>query len=248
MAVPAHDERDFEFAKQFGLPIRTVVRPPDEWLKKTGSTLDNLTEAYTEEGVAVNSGPFDGLPTAEFKKKITAWLEERGLGAGKVNYKLRDWLFSRQRYWGEPFPILHEMDADGKPTGVVEPLSPDELPLRLPELEDFKPSGRPEPPLGKATDWLNVTRNGKRYRRETNTMPQWAGSCWYYLRYIDPNNDKAFCDPQKEKILDAGGPVRRRRRARGAAPALLALLAQGAVRPRPRPQRRSRSRSWSTRA
>ena len=141
MAVPAHDERDFEFAKQFGLPIRTVVRPPDEWLKKTGSTLDNLTEAYTEEGVAVNSGPFDGLPTAEFKKKITAWLEERGLGTRKVNYKLRDWLFSRQRYWGEPFPILHEIDADGKPTGVVEPLSPEELPLRLPELEDLQADG-----------------------------------------------------------------------------------------------------------
>ena len=199
MAVPAHDERDFEFAKQFNLPIRAVVRPTDEWLKKTGSTLDSLTEAYTEEGVAIHSGPFDGLPTAEFKRKITAWLAERGLGAGKVNYKLRDWLFSRQRYWGEPFPILHEIDADGNPTGVVEPLSPEELPLRLPDLEDFKPSGRPEPPLGKAADWLYVTRNGKRYRRETNTMPQWAGSCWYYLRYIDPNNDKAFCDPQKEK-------------------------------------------------
>ena len=199
MAVPAHDERDFEFAKQFNLPIRAVVRPTDEWLKKTGSTLDSLTEAYTEEGVAIHSGPFDGLPTAEFKRKITAWLAERGLGAGKVNYKLRDWLFSRQRYWGEPFPILHEIDADGNPTGVVEPLSPEELPLRLPDLEDFKPSGRPEPPLGKAADWLYVTRNGKHYRRETNTMPQWAGSCWYYLRYIDPNNDKAFCDPQKEK-------------------------------------------------
>ena len=200
MAVPAHDERDFEFAKQFKLSIQAVVRPKDEWLKKTGSTLDHLTEAYTEEGVAVHSGDFDGLQTAEFKKKITAWLEERGLGQRKVNYKLRDWLFSRQRYWGEPFPILHEIDADGKPTGMVEPLSPEELPLRLPDLEDFKPSGRPEPPLGKGpADWLYVTRNGKRYRRETNTMPQWAGSCWYYLRYIDPNNDRAFCDPQKEK-------------------------------------------------
>jgi leucyl-tRNA synthetase len=121
-----------------------------------------------------------------------------------VNYKLRDWLFSRQRYWGEPFPLLHEIDAAGKPTGVVEPLSPEELPLRLPDLEDYKPSGRPEPPLGKATDWLYVTRNGKRYRRETNTMPQWAGSCWYYLRYLDPHNDNAFCDPQKEKY---GMPV-----------------------------------------
>ena len=204
MAVPAHDERDFEFAKQFHLPIKTVVRLPEEWLKKTGSTLNALTEPYTEEGVAVNSGQFDGLPTPEFKKRITAWLSESGLGAGKVNYKLRDWLFSRQRYWGEPFPLLHEIDADGKPTGVVEPLSPEELPLRLPDLEDYKPSGRPEPPLGKATDWLYVTRNGKRYRRETNSMPQWAGSCWYYLRYLDPHNDKAFCDPQKEKC---GMPV-----------------------------------------
>jgi leucyl-tRNA synthetase len=199
MAVPGHDERDFEFAKQFGLPIVTVVRPPDEWLKRTGSTLDDLTEAYVDEGVAVNSGPFDGLPTAEFKQKITAWLEDRGLGQMKVNYKLRDWLFSRQRYWGEPFPLLHEVDAAGDPTGVVEPLSPDELPLSLPEMEDYKPSGRPEPPLGKATDWVNVTRHGKRYKRETNTMPQWAGSCWYYIRYLDPENDKAFCAPDKAK-------------------------------------------------
>jgi leucyl-tRNA synthetase len=199
MAVPAHDERDFEFAKQFGLPIPTVVRPPDEWLKKTGSTLDKLTEAYIDEGVALNSGSFDGLTTAEFKQKISAWLEERGLGQKKVNYKLRDWLFSRQRYWGEPFPILHEVDEDGHPTGVVEALSPDELPLCLPELEDYKPSGRPEPPLGKATDWVNVTKNGKRYMRETNTMPQWAGSCWYYLRFLDSENNKAFCDPAKAK-------------------------------------------------
>lgn len=199
MAVPAHDERDFEFATQFKLPILTVVRPPDEWLKKTGSTLDKLTEAYTENGTAVNSGEFDGLQTPEFKQTITTWLEKRGQGQKKVNYKLRDWLFSRQRYWGEPFPILHELDAKGQPTGAIEPLTLDELPLRLPDLEDFKPSGKPEPPLGKATDWLYVTRNGKRYRRETNTMPQWAGSCWYYLRYIDPENDKVFCDPAKEK-------------------------------------------------
>jgi leucyl-tRNA synthetase len=199
MAVPGHDERDFEFAKQFGLPIVTVVRPPDDWLNKTGSTLYDLTEAYVGEGIALNSGPFNGLPTAEFKKKITAWLEERGLGQKKVNYKLRDWLFSRQRYWGEPFPLLHEVDASGNPTGAVEPLPPDELPLRLPEMEDYKPSGRPEPPLGKATDWVNVTRHGKRYKRETNTMPQWAGSCWYYIRYLDPKNDKAFCSPDKAK-------------------------------------------------
>jgi leucyl-tRNA synthetase len=197
MAVPAHDERDFEFAKTFSLPIRTVVTPSAEWLAKTKSTPDELTEAYTDDGLACNSGEFSGLTTPEFKSRIIAWLESQGKGVRKVNYKLRDWLFSRQRYWGEPFPILHELDEAGQPTGRMEPLSPQELPLRLPELEDFKPSGKPEPPLEKAHDWLYVTRNGKRYKRETNTMPQWAGSCWYYLRYIDAQNDQAFCDPQK---------------------------------------------------
>ncbi|MCS6852180.1 MAG: leucine--tRNA ligase [Gemmataceae bacterium] len=199
MAVPAHDERDFEFARQFGLPIRTVVRPPDDWLAQTGSTLDQLTEAYCGDGVAVDSGPFTGLPTAEFKKQITAWLEERGLGQRKINYKLRDWLFSRQRYWGEPFPILHELDEHGQRTGLMRPLTLADLPLTLPEMEDFKPTGKPEPPLSKAVDWVNVTLDGKRYQRETNTMPQWAGSCWYYLRYLDPHNDQAFVDPAKER-------------------------------------------------
>ncbi len=199
MAVPAHDERDFEFARQFDLPIRTVVRPPEEWLKETGSTLDNLKEPYVGDGLAIHSGSFDGLPTPEFKQRITAWLAGRGLGERKVNYKLRDWLFSRQRYWGEPFPILHELDEQGRPTGVLEPLRPDELPLRLPDLADYKPTGKPEPPLEKAGDWLYLTRNGRRYKRETNTMPQWAGSCWYYLRFIDPHNDRAFCDPDKAR-------------------------------------------------
>jgi leucyl-tRNA synthetase len=199
MAVPAHDERDFEFARQFNLPIRTVVRPPEKWLKETCSTIENLTEAYVEDGVACNSGPFDGLKTPEFKQKIIAWLEEKALGTRKINYKLRDWLFSRQRYWGEPFPILHELDDKGQPTGQIEPLSLEELPLRLPELADYKPSGKPEPPLGKATDWVYVTRGGKRYKRETNTMPQWAGSCWYYIRFVDPRNPSAFCDPEKAK-------------------------------------------------
>jgi leucyl-tRNA synthetase len=199
MAVPAHDERDFEFARQFGLPIRTVVEPPEEWLCATHSTLDDLQEAYVGDGKAVNSGAFNGLPTPEFKQQIIAWLEKRDPGTRKVNYKLRDWLFSRQRYWGEPFPILHEVDAHGKPTGLVEPLSVDELPLLLPELEDYKPSGRPEPPLEKASDWVWVTRGGQRYKRETNTMPQWAGSCWYYLRYLDPHNDKSFCGPALER-------------------------------------------------
>jgi leucyl-tRNA synthetase len=201
MAVPAHDERDFEFAKTFSLPIITVVKPNEAWLKKTGSTLENLTEAYTDEGDAVNSGEFTGLTTAEFKQKITAWLEQTGKGQGKINYKLRDWLFSRQRYWGEPFPILHEVDGAGNPTGNRRTVPVSELPLLLPEVEDYKPSstGKPEPPLGKVADWVNVNIDGKHYRRETNTMPQWAGSCWYYLRYIDSKNESAFCDPHKEK-------------------------------------------------
>jgi leucyl-tRNA synthetase len=205
MAVPAHDLRDWEFAHAFGLPIRQVVQPPAGYKpskEEAALTVRHDGEKrfpFTGEGTAVNSGQFTGLPTTEFKKKITAWLEERGLGEPKVNYKLRDWLFSRQRYWGEPFPVLHEVDATGKPTGAVEPLSVEELPLRLPDLEDFRPSGRPEPPLEKAGTWLWVTRHGKRYKRETNTMPQWAGSCWYYLRYLDPRNDRAFCDPAKEK-------------------------------------------------
>lgn len=194
MAVPGQDERDWEFAEVFGLPIVRTVQPPANWEGK----------AYLGEGPAINSAFLNGLNIADAKRKIIDWLEAKGLGARKINYKLRDWLFSRQRYWGEPFPILHEVDEQGNPTGVIEPLRADELPLTLPDLEDFKPSGKPEPPLGKATAWVNVTRDGKRYRRETNTMPQWAGSCWYYLRYLDPKNDKAFCDPAKER---AGLPV-----------------------------------------
>src|SRR5579884_4287206 len=189
MAVPGQDERDWEFAEVFGLPIIRTVQPPEGWEGK----------AYLGEGPAINSGFLNGLGIAEAKRKIIDWLEERGQGQRKINYKLRDWLFSRQRYWGEPFPILHEIDDKGNPTGVVESLSLDELPLRLPELEDYKPSGKAEPPLSKAKDWLYVMRNGKRYKRETNTMPQWAGSCWYYLRYIDPANQKLLCDPQKEQ-------------------------------------------------
>jgi leucyl-tRNA synthetase len=192
MAVPAHDERDYEFATQYGLPIRVVVRPADGSVPPDG-------EAFTGEGVAVCSGEFDGLPTAEFKKAITARLESQGVGRRHINYKLRDWLFSRQRYWGEPFPLLHELDAAGEPTGVIRPVDDADLPLTLPALEDFKPSGRPEPPLGKATEWANVTIGGKHYRRELNTMPQWAGSCWYYLRYIDPHNTKQLVDPAKAR-------------------------------------------------
>jgi leucyl-tRNA synthetase len=205
MAVPAHDLRDWEFARAFGLPIVEVVRPPADWKPSKDEVALAFEEGgrkrvpFAGEGTAVNSGEFDGQQTTEFKAKITAWLEERGQGQKKVNYKLRDWLFSRQRYWGEPFPVMHELGPDGEPTGRVEPLTVADLPLELPQMEDYRPSGRPEPPLGKATDWVEVTRNGKRYRRETNTMPQWAGSCWYYVRYLDPQNTNAFCDPEKAR-------------------------------------------------
>jgi leucyl-tRNA synthetase len=189
MAVPGQDERDWEFAEVFGLPIIRTVQPPEGW--------EGM--AYLGDGPAINSRFLDGLYVADAKRKMIEWLEEKGLGVRKVNYKLRDWLFSRQRYWGEPFPILHEVDAKGQPAGVMRPLDVAELPLTLPEMEDYKPSGKPEPPLEKAGDWLWVERDGKRYKRETNTMPQWAGSCWYYLRYIDPQNDQTFCDPVKER-------------------------------------------------
>lgn len=193
MAVPGHDERDFAFAKEFGLPIVTVVRPPDEWLAKTGSTVSDLKEPFCEEGIAINSGRLNGLSTAEAKRDVIVTLEGRGVGHRRVNYKLRDWLFSRQRYWGEPFPVLH---GEG---GELVALSPSDLPLVPPDLEDFKPTGTPEGPLSKATDWVNVSVGGKSFKRETNTMPQWAGSCWYFLRYIDPTNTEAFADPAKLK-------------------------------------------------
>jgi leucyl-tRNA synthetase len=197
MAVPAHDERDFEFAKQFDLPIITVVTPNEKWLKETGSTLNDLKKAYTDDGVAMNSGMLDGLDTEAAKAKIIDWLEEHHTGTRRINYKLRDWLFSRQRYWGEPFPILHEVDANGNRTGAKRTVPLGELPVTLPEMEDFKPTGSPDGPLAKATDWLTVKLDGKTYRRETNTMPQWAGSCWYYLRYIDAKNPQAFADAGK---------------------------------------------------
>jgi leucyl-tRNA synthetase len=193
MAVPGHDERDFAFAKEFGLPVVTVVRPPDEWLAKTGSTVSDLKEPYCEEGIAINSGRLDGLVTAEAKRAIAVTLESSGLGHRRVNYKLRDWLFSRQRYWGEPFPVLH---GEG---GELVTLPPSGLPLIPPDLEDFKPTGTPDGPLSKATDWVHVAVGGKEYKRETNTMPQWAGSCWYFLRYIDPQNAAEFADPAKLK-------------------------------------------------
>lgn len=191
MSVPAHDERDFEFAKKFDLPIIQVVRPDDPELAKEAAA-ERL--CFSGDGTAINSGQFDGLSTPEFKKKITMWLQEQGLGQKAVNYKLRDWLFSRQRYWGEPFPILH---AEG---GRVFAMDESELPLGLPEMADYKPTDTGAPPLAKATDWVNVTLpDGSKARRETNTMPQWAGSCWYYLRYTDPKNDNVAFDPEKEK-------------------------------------------------
>jgi len=183
MAVPAHDERDWEFATKFKLPIVEVVKPPEP-----------CEGCFVGDGTAINSGEFTGLPTAEFKVKITKWLEEKGLGKAAVNYKLRDWLFSRQRYWGEPFPIVHLEN------GQAVALPEDQLPLVLPEVADYKPTGTGEPPLAKATDWLDVTLpDGRRGKRETNTMPQWAGSCWYFLRYLDPDNPDAAFAEAKEK-------------------------------------------------
>ena len=189
MAVPGHDERDFEFAQAFDLPIVRVVASS----AGTGGCSARRRPSPSP-GVAVNSRndaiTLDGLPTAEAKVAITAWLEKRGLGKKTINYKLRDWLFSRQRYWGEPFPVV--LDENDRTHAVAE----SELPVRLPELEDFKPTGKPEPRLSKAKEWV---RYSEKYRRETNTMPQWAGSCWYYLRYIDPHNDKLPWDPEKER-------------------------------------------------
>jgi len=230
MAVPAHDTRDFEFAKQFDLPIKAVVEPSNEWSSSgyPAQELARMFEEFRQEvrggqrvfagdvetvpingwflripgrGIAINSGPYDGLSTAEFKQKIAEDLATGGIGRAAVNYKLRDWLFSRQHFWGEPFPILHELDAAGKPTGRIRALEPKDLPLDLPVKMKFDAThDEPTPPLDKAPhDWLYVTLDGKRYKRETNTMPQWAGSCWYYLRFLDPKNVKALVDPQVEK-------------------------------------------------
>jgi leucyl-tRNA synthetase len=199
MAVPAHDERDWEFAQQYNIPIRAVVANP---AAPQPSTLNSQpTEVFTDLGVAINSGPYNGLPTAEFKAKITADLAAAGLGKEAVNYRLRDWLFSRQRYWGEPFPIWHELDEAGNPTGLMRADSAAELPVLHPHMEDFKPTGTPEPMLAKAPDtWLYKTAaDGVKLKRETNSMPQWAGSCWYYLRFCDNKNSDRFIDPALEK-------------------------------------------------
>ncbi|MDE3068704.1 MAG: leucine--tRNA ligase [Verrucomicrobiota bacterium] len=189
MAVPAHDTRDFEFATKFRLPIVQVVQPPDPKTDWRG---------FVGDGVSVNStGPeisITGLPTVEAKRKITAWLEAKGLGKKTINYKLRDWLFSRQRYWGEPFPIVWRRDAAGNL--YHEALPESALPVSPPELTDYKPTASGEPPLARAKDWVNL-RDGS--MRETNTMPQWAGSCWYYLRYLDAKNASAFVGKEAER-------------------------------------------------
>jgi leucyl-tRNA synthetase len=199
MAVPAHDTRDYEFAVQFDLPIVPVVDPGGA----SGVDRDDVLAGkavFAGDGTAINSSTYDGLPTAEFKQRITADLAKRGIGRQAVNYKLRDWLFSRQHFWGEPFPILRELDAQGNPTGLLRAVRPDELPVDLPELKEFASHGSPEPPLEQAPpEWLFVSIDGTRYKRETNTMPQWAGSCWYYLRFLDPQNQHAAVDPRVEK-------------------------------------------------
>ena len=182
--VPAHDQRDLEFAKRFDLPIVVVVKP----------TGNEPAMGFTGEGIAVNSPVINGLTSAEAKKKITAWLEERGLGKRAINYKLRDWLFSRQRYWGEPFPIVWQ-------NGKHRPLDEQQLPLVPPPLEDYKPIGTGEPPLARAREW---TRYSDKAVRETNTMPQWAGSCWYYLRFCDPHNDQRFVGEEAEHYWMGG--------------------------------------------
>ena len=183
MAVPAHDTRDYEFATKFELPIIEVI-----------SGGDVTKEAFTGDGVLVNSPLIDGLRVPEAKKKITAWLEEQGIGTGTVNYKLRDWLFSRQRYWGEPFPLIRLED------GTYKAVPQKDLPIILPELDEYKPTEDGQPPLARAKDWVNTTDpdTGKPAQRETNTMPQWGGSCWYFLRFCDPRNDNEAWSKEAE--------------------------------------------------
>ena len=189
-AVPAHDERDLEFARKFDLPIRQVVQPPG----------DEDPVGFIGDGIAINSPIIDGLQSREAIRKITEWLEKRGLGKRAINYKLRDWLFSRQRYWGEPFPIVWEKSG---PDGQLKhrSLGENELPVVPPPLEDYKPTGTGEPPLAKAKDWI---RHSDTATRELNVMPQWAGSCWYYLRFCDPHNDKRFVGEEAEQYWASG--------------------------------------------
>ena len=203
MAVPAHDTRDFEFAQVFNIPVKCIIAPDPEAAAAENADVEAVLAGkacWTGEGKLINSANAEGLDlngmsVAQSKPAATAWLAARGQGKEAVKYKLRDWLFSRQRYWGEPFPIIHYED------GSVELVDESELPVALPEMPDFKPAATGEPPLSKAADWLNYTdpKTGRRGRRETNTMPQWAGSCWYYLRYLDPKNGEKAWDEAIEK-------------------------------------------------
>jgi leucyl-tRNA synthetase len=227
MAVPAHDQRDLEFARTFDLPVVEVIRPPAAWFAERGLAPDTPAErwpeAFTGDGVAVHSSAdgvsLDGLGVQDAKRAVTAWLERHGLGRAAVTYKLRDWLFSRQRYWGEPFPIVY--DPDGLPVA----LPPEMLPVELPEVSEFEPvvsddpDALPEPPLARAADWVEVELDlapppwagggggRQRYRREVNTMPQWAGSCWYYLRYLDPTNEETFASRSAQRYWMGEGPA-----------------------------------------
>ena len=204
MGVPAHDERDWEFAKVFGLPIRlVVVAGKPEKGKDYSAEPEECTAAY---GYSVNSRLITGLPTAEANDKIINWLEEKGLGKKAVNYKLRDWVFSRQRYWGEPIPIVHCENCAATHGSAIVPLNEEDLPLRLPDVKSYTPTGTGESPLAAISQWVNTTcpKCGGKAKRETNTMPQWAGSCWYYLRYLDPKNEKALAGRDK---IDYWAPV-----------------------------------------
>ena len=205
MAVPAHDERDFEFAQKFSLPIIPVVASREQFgaLHKANAANDQvhqrrilpeMEQAFAEEGIAINSGEFTGLPTAEAKSRIITWLEAQGKGTRAVNYKLRDWIFSRQRYWGEPIPLVHCAD------GAIVPVAEADLPLLLPPVESYRPTGTGESPLAAVEEWVSCecpAPDAGPGRRETNTMPQWAGSCWYYLRYLDPHNPNEFAARDK---------------------------------------------------
>ena len=203
MAVPAHDTRDFEFAEKFNIPIKCIIEPNAKQANAENADVSAVLAGkacWTGNGKMINSAndaglDINGLEVKDSKKQTIEWLAGKGIGKEAVKYKLRDWLFSRQRYWGEPFPIAHMED------GTIKLLDEKELPVTLPEMKEYKPAGTGESPLANAAEWLDYTcpETGMKGRRETNTMPQWAGSCWYYLRYIDPNNDECLIDPEKEK-------------------------------------------------